>query len=81
MVVSSSSGFPKADNAVQASVARALNNSFPYVRVYRSVEGWGWHFLASMHPIPSRKTGELVARMPAAAVIDLMEWGPAEDSE
>ena len=67
---------PSGDNAVQSSVARALNNSFPYVRVYRSLEGWGWHFLASMHPIPTRKAGELAARMPAAAALDLMEWGP-----
>jgi spermidine synthase len=67
---------PRADNAVQASVARALNDSFPYVRVCRSVEGTGWHFLASMRPIPTRKAAELTARMPAAAVVDLMEWGP-----
>jgi spermidine synthase len=67
-----------ADNAVQASVARALKNSFPYVRVYRSVEGWGWHFLASMRSIPARNAADMVARMPAGAVVDLMEWGPAK---
>ncbi len=67
---------PAGDDALQASVARALNNSFPYVRVYTSIEGWGWHFLASMQPIPTRKASELSARMPAAAVLDLMEWGP-----
>lgn len=67
-----------ADNAVQASVARALKNSFPYVRVYRSVEGWGWHFLASMRSIPARDAADMVARMPAGAVVDLMEWGPAK---
>ncbi|MGD1154639.1 MAG: hypothetical protein ABSA41_02305 [Terriglobia bacterium] len=69
---------PEGDNAVQASVARALKNSFPYVRVYRSVEGWGWHFLASLRPIPARSAADLVARMPAGAVVDLMEWGPAK---
>jgi spermidine synthase len=69
---------PGGENAVQASVARALNNSFPYVRVYRSVEGSGWHFLASMQPIPARNASELLARMPDAAVLDLMEWGPAK---
>ena len=40
-------------------------------------EGAGWHFLASMRPIPMRTADELVARMPAAAVTDMMEWGPA----
>jgi spermidine synthase/MFS family permease len=69
---------PLGDHAVQASVARALQNSFPCVRVYRSVEGWGWHFLASMRPIPARTAADLVARMPAAAIVDLMEWGPAK---
>lgn len=68
---------PDGDKAVRASVAKALKDSFPYVKVYRSVEGWGWHFFASMHPIPDRSGAELVARMPAQAVTDMMEWGPA----
>jgi spermidine synthase len=69
---------PDGDNETKAAVARALKNSFPYVRVYHSVEGWGWHFLASDRPIPVRTADELVARMPAAAVADMMEWGPAK---
>jgi spermidine synthase len=68
---------PNGENEVQASVAKALKNSFPYVTVYKSMEGWGWHFLASMRPIPTRSASELVARMPASAVTDMMEWGPA----
>ncbi len=68
---------PSGDKEVQASVARALQDSFPYVTVYKSIEGWGWHFLASMSPIPVRSASELVARMPSAAVTDMMEWGPA----
>ena len=68
---------PEGDNQVQSAVARSLQNSFPYVRVFRSVEHGGWHFLASMSPIPARTSAELVARMPAAAVKDMMEWGPA----
>jgi hypothetical protein len=62
---------------VLSAVARALQNSFPHVRVFRSVGGWGWHFLASMTPIPIRSEAELVARMPQRAVVDMMEWGPA----
>jgi spermidine synthase len=72
---------PNADDALQASVARALNNSFSYVRVFNSVEGWGWHLLASDRPIPNRSAPELVARMPANAVADMMEWGPAKTAE
>ncbi len=72
---------PETDAATQSAVAQALRNSFPYVRVYRGLEGWGWHFLASDHPIPVRSAAELVARMPAAAVKDMMEWGPAASAE
>jgi predicted membrane-bound spermidine synthase len=68
---------PEGDDPTQAAVARALKNSFPYVRVFRGIEGWGWHFLASERPIPIRTAAELLARMPASAVTDMMEWGPA----
>ena len=66
------------DSQVQASVTRSLRNSFPYVRVFESVDHAGWHFLASMCPIADRNAAELVARMPAKAVVDMMEWGPAK---
>ena len=72
---------PKGDGAVLSAVARALRNSFPYVRVFQSVEHWGWHFLASTRPIPVRTAGEMVATMPAGAVTDMMEWGPAQTPE
>ena len=72
---------PEADDPTQAAVARAIKNSFPYVRVFRGIEGWGWHFLASERPIPIRTAAELVARMPPGAVSDMMEWGPAPSPE
>jgi len=72
---------PKGDAFVRASVARALKESFPYVRVFPSVEGSGFHFLASTLPIPNRTPEELVARMPASAITDMMEWGPEPDPE
>jgi spermidine synthase len=72
---------PEADEPTQAAVARAIQNSFPYVRVFRGLEGWGWEFLASERQIPVRSAAELVARMPAAAVSDMMEWGPATSPE
>jgi spermidine synthase len=67
---------PAGDDEVQAAVARALQESFPYVRVFHSVKGWGMHFIASDTPLPRRSSEELVQRMPAAAVQDMMEWGP-----
>ena len=68
---------PSGDAAVQAAVARALQQSFSYVRIFRPVEDNGWHFLASMQPIAHRSADELVQRMPREAVEDMMSWGPA----
>ncbi len=70
-----------ADPAIIASVAKALRESFPYVRVFRSIEGWGYHFLASQSPLPSPSAATLASHMPPAAVADLIEWGPAHDAE
>ena len=67
---------PGGDAVVHASVARALNESFPYVRVFHSVEGWGHHFLASDRPLPSPTAAELAQRLPSKAAADLIEWGP-----
>jgi spermidine synthase len=58
------------------AMAQALRNQFPYVRVFRSLEGWGYHFLASLSPIPELTAEEFVARMPEAARRDLLEWAP-----
>ena len=67
---------PGGDAVVHASVARALKESFPYVRVFHSVEGWGYHFLASDRPLPNPTAAELARRLPPKAAADLMEWGP-----
>ena len=49
--------------------------------VYRGIEDYGWHFLASDQPIPQRTAAEHIALMPASAVMDMMEWGPASSPE
>ena len=41
-----------------------------------SLEGWGFHFLASDSPIPNRNPHELAERLPANARSDFVEWGP-----
>jgi predicted membrane-bound spermidine synthase len=66
--------FPEGDAEDFTAVARALRNSFPYVRVFGSVGGWGLHFLASEQPLPALSAEELQRRMPADAVADLTEW-------
>lgn len=70
--------FWSGDKATAASVARAVKDSFPYFRVYTSIQGWGTMYLASTRPIPVRSAGEILQRMPPAAVTDMMEWGPAK---
>ena len=72
---------PGGDAVVHASVARALKESFPYVRVFHSVEGWGHHFLASDRPLPSPTAAELAQRLPSKAAADLIEWGPETTPE
>jgi predicted membrane-bound spermidine synthase len=67
---------PGGDAVVRASVARALKESFSYVRVFRSVEDHGYHFLAGDQPLPGRTATELAERLSAKAASDLLEWGP-----
>ena len=67
---------PNGDAVVRSSVARALKESFPYIRVFHSVEGWGYHFLASNQPLPNRTAAELAGRLPINAARDLVEWDP-----
>jgi spermidine synthase len=65
---------PEGDPVVRSAVARALKESFPYVRVFQYFPAWGFQFLASQQPIPNRTGAELLQNMPATAVRDLFEW-------
>jgi len=67
---------PGADAATYAAIARALRDSFPYVRAFHSIADPGIHFLASEQAIPSRDAASLAGQLPAAAAADLVEWGP-----
>jgi spermidine synthase len=73
--------YPGGDPATTAAVARALKESFPYVRAFGSVDGWGIHYLASRNPIPELPASELASRMPPDAESDLVEWGPFSTAE
>ncbi|MGA2217816.1 MAG: hypothetical protein ABSG51_07010 [Terracidiphilus sp.] len=64
------------DAATVVSITKALVQSFPYVRAFRSFDGYGIHLLASMEPITVPASSILAARMPAAAAADFIEWGP-----
>ena len=73
--------FPGGDVATQASIAKALAESFPYVRAFSSVEGWGVHFLVGLEPLAIPDGRLAAARVPAAAAADLLEWGPESTVE
>lgn len=66
---------------VQSAIAKALQASFPNVRVFTSVMDYGFHFLASMTPIPPATAETLASRMPASAAADMIEWGPESSPE
>ncbi|MBI3935038.1 MAG: fused MFS/spermidine synthase [Acidobacteria bacterium] len=74
---------PEGDDATIASMAKAIRDSFPHVRVFNSIEGWGYHFLASIQPLTETDPEVLASRLPAPAIADLTEWdtpnaGPEE---
>jgi spermidine synthase len=62
------------DNTTGQAVVRAVHESFPHVRCFPSLEGWGLHLLASSEPIEKQTAEELAANMPAGAKTDLLEW-------
>ena len=66
--------FPCGELKIAQATARALSNSFPYVRIYKSVEGWGLHFLASMSPINIPSVQTMLSRIPDTAKKDITEW-------
>jgi len=73
--------FPGDDElATEQAVIRSIHESFPYVRCFLSVEGWGVHLIASMQPIEQLDAGQLAARMPESARQDLLEWNTSKDA-
>jgi hypothetical protein len=45
------------------------------------MEGWGFHFIASMSPLPNLTAAELARRLPPSAATDFLEWGPGRTVE
>jgi spermidine synthase len=66
--------FPGGDTSIQYAIARSLRESFPYVTAFRSLSDRGYHFLASMAPMPEISPAKFVAHLPENARRDLMEW-------
>ena len=66
--------FPYGETKIFEAVVRSLVDVFPYIRVYKSFEGWGFHFLASMEPFQTPSPKDSVSRLPAIAKDDIVEW-------
>jgi spermidine synthase len=66
---------PGGDAETQAAVTKSIKESFPYVKAFTSLHGWGVHYFASQVPLPNPTATELAARLPAPATTDLLEWG------
>ena len=72
---------PQAGPTVLSAVAQALGRSFTEVRVFDSVMHWGYHFMASNRAMDRYTAPQLAARVPAAAQVDMLEWGPEKTVE
>jgi spermidine synthase len=72
---------PIDDPVVRSSVAKALQAAFPYVRVFHSFDGAGYHFLASNWQLPQLSAQQLAEKLPHAAASDFVEWGPEATAE
>lgn len=72
---------PGDEPIVVSAVAQALGHSFADVRVFSSIEGWGYHFLASGRTMSRRTAAELAARVPPEPTKDLLEWGPESTTQ
>ena len=66
---------------VVSAVLRPITSVFPYVKVFRSIEGYGFHFIASSKPLKIPSVQEAIERMPETAQKDLMEWFPNTNLE
>ncbi|MDP4126716.1 MAG: fused MFS/spermidine synthase [Bacillota bacterium] len=70
---------PGGEDKIVEAVTRSLVMSFPYVKIFKSVEGWGYHFIASIKPLETPTADIFIKRIPERAKKDLMEWYPDQD--
>ena len=69
---------PPGEHLIESAIARALADSFPHVAAFRSFDGRGTHFTASMTPWAIPTPEEFLARLPEAARRDLVEWNTGD---
>jgi predicted membrane-bound spermidine synthase len=72
---------PVEDRMARSSVAKAIQASFPDVRVVHSFGGIGYHFLASDWQLPRMNAQQLAQKLSPASASDFVEWGPEDTPE
>ena len=65
--------YPGGEPKMLQAVVASIRNSFPYVKIFRGLKGFGFHFLASRTPFQTPTVDEFILRMPEAARLDLLE--------
>jgi hypothetical protein len=70
---------PGGDRETFAAFTRALAESFPHARAFASAVDSGVHFIAGEAEIAVPPPEALATRLPAPALLDLVEWGPYGD--
>lgn len=66
--------FPFGEEMTFHAVLNSICSEFPFVRVFHSIDDWGYHFFASMQPFDMPSTENFVKRLPRSASADLTEW-------
>ncbi|MDD5687047.1 MAG: hypothetical protein PHE88_04355 [Elusimicrobia bacterium] len=73
--------FPFGEEMTFKAIAKSISLEFPYVRVFHSIENWGFHFFASMKPFEMPSVNNFIVRIPPLAANDLVEWNPGKKPE
>jgi spermidine synthase len=72
--------YPAGDPLTGVAIYNSLKESFPYIRCFHGMDGWGIHFLASMEPTKSLSPEEAAKRLPPLAQQDMLEWSSPTDA-
>ncbi|MEE8579991.1 MAG: hypothetical protein V3T33_00245 [Myxococcota bacterium] len=73
--------FPGGEALILNAVTRSLVSVFPHIKVFREYDGGGLHYLAAMEPFDTPTVEQFVARLPASAKRDLLEWNSEEQRD
>ncbi|MBN1383799.1 MAG: fused MFS/spermidine synthase [Elusimicrobia bacterium] len=66
--------FPFGEEMTFHAVVKSISKEFPFVRVFHSIDNWGYHFFASMEPFEMPSASDFVKRLPRDAASDFIEW-------